>query len=370
MSLKVRRIERAEELAALAPVWAELANASGQTSPFLSHDWFWCGWNAVQPRRRPEILVIEEGACPVAIVPMIRWRERRRGLPMRCLGFLEYPDSPFLDMLVLGEAGRAIDALLDHLTARSDWDALVLHKLMTTSATLKGLEERLPGRFLWRRRGTLRSPYLSISGTWEGFFRGKTQRFRKGCRSIENRIGRTGPVTTEEHRAVDPDGPAFAEVLEVSRRSWKGPRGLAMATMPGMPQFFRELTRRASANGWLHLWILRLDGRAVATEYQIGADGRRHALRADFDEALASLSPGAYLNIRIVQALFGRPDVHEYDMGPIANEYKLHWASGCYETVNLEAFAPTPYGRLLHTIETNVIPWARRWRDRLRQPCA
>ncbi len=138
-----------------------------------------------------------------------------------------------------------------------------------------------------------------------------------------------------------------------------------MATMQGMPRFFRELTRRASANGWLHLWILRLDGQAVATEYQIGANGRLHALRADFDAALADLSPGAFLNIRIIESLFGRRDVHEYDMGPVASEYKLRWAVGTHETLTFELYAPSAYGRLLHGMETRWVPLARRWRDRV-----
>jgi CelD/BcsL family acetyltransferase involved in cellulose biosynthesis len=360
MSLKIRRIERAEELAALAPMWAELGGASGQNSPFLSHDWFWCCWQAVAPQRRPEILVIEEGGGPVGLVPLMRWRERVRSLPVRCLGFLECPDTPVVDMLAVGDPCRAIEAFLEHLATRSDWDIVRFQKLETTSATVKTLEGVLPGRLPWRLAGRGLSPFLEVSGTWEAFFRSKTQRFRKTIRNMENRLRRAGIVTAEEHRKVDPDGPLFAEVMEVSRQSWKGPRGLAMATMQGMPVFFRQLTQRASANGWLHLWILRIDGRAVATEYQIGAAGRRHALRSDFDPALADLSPGTFLNARIIESLFAREDVHEYDMGPGTNEYKLRWATGSHETLTLEMYSPAAYGRLLYAMEGRLVPVARR----------
>ena len=364
MSVRVRRIETFREFVDLAPAWSELARASGQASPFLSHDWFWCCWQAEREGYRPEILVVEDSGGTLAILPTARWRGGRRALPVRRLGLFESPDAPWLDMLALGEPNRALAALLDHLVSRSDWDALLLQKLLAASPMVKALGDLLPGRLLWRRGNTLLSPYLTIAGTWEAFYRGKTQRFRKTCRNIENRIRRARDVVVEEHRSVDPDGPVFAEVLEVSRRSWKGAEGLAMATMRGMPLFFRELTRRASANGWLHLWILRLDGRAVATEYQIASGTSRHALRADFDEAVGNLSPGSYLNFRIVQSLFERGDVDEYDMGPVTNDYKLQWATGSHESVTLEAYAPTAYGRLLHGIETRLLPFARRWRDR------
>ena len=42
MSLRVRCINTLQGFADLVPAWSELARAKGQTSPFLSHDWFWC----------------------------------------------------------------------------------------------------------------------------------------------------------------------------------------------------------------------------------------------------------------------------------------------------------------------------------------
>lgn len=366
MGLRIRRIATADEFAGLARPWAELARASGQTSPFLSHDWFSCCWHAQAPGRQPEIVVLEEDRHPAAVLPLVRWKTRRYGLPVRVLGFLDSPDTPMADVLTAIEPGGAVGAFLDHLAARSDWDLACLEKLPATSATVKTLEDLLPGRMAWRRGEPTRSPYLAISGSWEAFFRGKTQRFRKTCRNLDNRLQRAGTVSVEEHRAVACDGPVFTELMDVSRQSWKGPRGLAMATMHGMPRFFEDLTRRASANGWLHVWILRLDGRAVATEYQIGADGVRHALRADFVPDLAALSPGACLNLHIIQSLFERHGVREYDMGPGSNEYKLRWATGTREAPSLEVYAPSVYGRLLHQMETRLAPVARRWRDRFR----
>jgi CelD/BcsL family acetyltransferase involved in cellulose biosynthesis len=235
---------------------------------------------------------------------------------------------------------------------------------------LKALESGFADGFPWHERGRERSPYVAISGNWEEFLGHKSQRLRKTLRHAENRLQKNGTVTVQEHRAVDPEGPIFAEVMAVSQQSWKGPRGLAMATMEGMPRFFREFTRRASANGWLRLWILRLDGRAIATEYQVCANGTVHALRADFDAGLAPLSPGASLSLRILQGLFERGGVDEYDMGPGQNPYKLRWASGTHEGVALNVYAPTPYGRLLHRIETRVVPLLRQLRDRVKRLCA
>ena len=364
--MKVRMITSLREFDALAPIWQEVTREGNHASPFVSHDWFACCWRTAGPDRHREVWLLEDSAGPVALVPLARWQARRRGLPVRMVGFLDSPDTPFIELPIAGALDETIAAFVSHLRERRDWDVFSLQRIPAHSRTWKALEIALGSEFRCRAAGRERIPYLPITGDWEGFFRGRTQRFRKTCRNIENRLRRSGVVTVEEHLQVDPDGALFAEVMEVSRQSWKGPRGLAMATMEGMPRFFQELTRRASANGWLHLWILRLDGRAVATEYQIGGDGSVDALRADFDASLAELSPGSHLLAEIIRALFERGGFHAYNMGPGSNEYKLRWATDAHDLITYEVYAPTRYGRLLHATETRVVPWVRRWRDRAR----
>jgi CelD/BcsL family acetyltransferase involved in cellulose biosynthesis len=368
--MKIRLVTSLREFDALAPIWAEVAEAGNHVSPFLAHDWFACCWRAAGPNRRREAWLFEDSAGPLAVLPLVLEKTRIRGLPCRVLTFMDSPDTAITDFPVARRLEDVIAVLVSTLRTRRDWDVLSLTKMPAAGGTAKALCSALAGQLPWRIAGSERSPYVALGGTWEAFFRDKTQRFRKTVRNVENRLQRMGKVTVEEHRTVDPEGPIFAELMEVSNLSWKGPRGLAIATMNGMQRFFRELTSRASANGWLHLWILRLDGRAVATEYQLAAGGSVHALRADFDAALRDVSPGTYLNAAMIQSLFERSDLEEYDMGPGANEYKLRWATAAHELLALQVYASTPYGRFLHRLETRMIPLARRWRVQLGRPAA
>jgi len=360
--MKARVVTSTHDFDALAPLWRDIVQERNDASPFSSHDWFSCCWRTASPRRAPEVTVVEDTAGPFAVFPLAQHRATVRGVPMRALSFLDSPDTAFADFPVARDIDAAMTRFVESLVARRDWDVLSLPKLPVDSPTVKALTSALEGRLRWRATPSGVSPYVSLSGTWERYFRDKTQRFRKTCRNIENRLQRAGAVSLEEHRTVGADDAVFAELMEVSRRSWKAPHGVAVATMDGMQQFFRELTPRASANGWLHLWILRLDGRAVATEYQIAGGGVVHALRADYDAAVGDLSPGAYLNAAIVRTLFERRDIREYDMGPGMNEYKLRWASGTHESVALDVYGRTALGRALYAVETRLIPIARRCR--------
>jgi CelD/BcsL family acetyltransferase involved in cellulose biosynthesis len=361
--VKVRRLDSLDGFEALAPVWHAVATESGQTSPFLSHEWFGCCWRAATPARRPEILLVEDSAGPVALVPLVHWSGALHGLPVRFVGMLNAPDTAFADWLIIGRPEPVIEAVMAELAARSDWDVMALNSLPASSLTLKALQGWLPGRYRWQPISPLRSPYLNTTGTWEEFWTGTSQRFKKTVRNVRNRLAKTGTISVEEHRAVAPDSLVFADLLGVSARSWKAQRALAIATMPGMVQFFRELTVHASARGWLRLWIMRLDGLPVATEYQLEADGRVHALRADFDAAMPDdLSPGTHLSAEIVRALFGRETVYEYDMGPGDDEYKSRWAGAAHDLGRLRVFRPGAYGTLLYTAEVRVVPTIRRLR--------
>lgn len=359
--MKVRRIESLDRFQALAPAWAALARESGQTSPFLSHEWFTCCWRASGSSRRLETLVVEDATDPVGLVPLARWRGALHRVPVRFVGMLNAPDTPFVDWLTVGQPEPIVEAVLDELVRSQDWDVLELSGLPSESRTLKALEACLAGRFRVHRLPTIRSPFVDVTGTWEAYWRATSQRFKKTVRSVRNRLVKVGEVRVEEHREIRGDSPILEEVFDVSRRSWKAAESLAIANMPGMAGFFRELTDHASRSGWLRLWLLRLDGRAVATEYQLESAGRVHALRADFDASLPSdLSPGTHLSEEILRTLFERPAVHEYDMGPGDNSYKLRWASSAHESARLFVFRPGVVGAGLHALTARVVPTFRR----------
>jgi CelD/BcsL family acetyltransferase involved in cellulose biosynthesis len=365
MSWQVRRLTTDAELQALSSVWSELGEQDAHPTPFASHDWFEC-CRVAAATPDVEVLQLEDAGVPACLIPLHRRTVRHRGLPCRYLSLLDCPDSPFGDLVPAGGGQPLLATLLDHLTARSDWDVLELGRLPVESPTLKVFESELEGRLHYRRAGSEMSPYLAIDGSWQAFYSSRSQRFKKTIRNIQNRLSRLGDISVEEHRTMDPRGRLLEELIDLTGRSWKADRGVAIATMPRMREFFSELSRRAAEHGWLSLWLLRLDGRAIAMEYQLHANGVAYGLRADYDLAYAAASPGSSLNFEIARALFERGDVREYHMGPGLNEYKMRWASGTHETVRLHVYRPGVYPTLLHLVETRVVPVGRRIRGRLR----
>jgi CelD/BcsL family acetyltransferase involved in cellulose biosynthesis len=359
MRLRIRRIERPRDFMALAAVWSELMLVSGQTSPFLSYDWFWCCWHGVWPHRRPEVLVIEDTSSALAIIPLMHWRGRLYGLPVRWVCLLEYGNTPMIDMLSVGEHDRVMETLIDHLAGRSDWDIACFQRLPATSPTVKALERVPAERLACRRVGKIFSPYLSIGEEWKCFYDRQSLAVRKRHDALWAELERTGDPSIEEHRTVDLWSPLFQETVSFICRSSINAGMTDNDTPSRLPEFSRELTRRATKNGWLSIWLLKLSGRVIAMQYQLHAAGRVQVLWEDQDPAYTAWLPDRILKLAVLQSLFACGWAHEYRTVPRPINDRFWWVTGWHELVRFKLYRPSFYSNLLRRIDTLIIPETR-----------
>jgi len=166
------------------------------------------------------------------------------------------------------------------------------------------------------------------------------------------------------------DSPDLNRILDcaigISARSWKQGTGNSL-NHAGPQAFIRRLTELAAGSGWLSLWIMRANERALAMEYQLAADGNVYALRSDFDAEFEDVSPGTHLNRCMLEGLFGQGLVRYY-MGPGNNPYKQRWAEQVEPMQSLTVYAGTLAGRALAAWETTLKPMVAAVRDRLVKP--
>jgi CelD/BcsL family acetyltransferase involved in cellulose biosynthesis len=150
---------------------------------------------------------------------------------------------------------------------------------------------------------------------------------------------------------------ALGKAVDVSRRSWKQATGNSLDN-PGPGAFIQTLTGHAARRGWLSLWLLHIDSKPVAMEYQLVDGANVYALRADFDTACEEISPGSYLMRTLVESLFDK-GLQRYYMGPGSNAYKTRWTDEGEPLQQLSAFGRTWRGRLLHIVDDVLRPRAR-----------
>jgi CelD/BcsL family acetyltransferase involved in cellulose biosynthesis len=154
--------------------------------------------------------------------------------------------------------------------------------------------------------------------------------------------------------------------VEVSQNSWKSETGTTL-DQPGPGAFIRRLSKLASERGWLSIWMLTLDGRPMATEYQLVCEGNVHGLRSDFRRGSEEISPGSHLNRMLLEQLFGR-GYRRYFMGPGNNAYKFRWAEDTDAQVAVTIYSRSIAGRIVSVWERRLRPWASALKARFVAP--
>jgi len=292
------------------------------------------------------------------------------GLPARRLEFLSVPDTQFCDLICDGaDAAEVSRAMVMALSDRArEWDVLDL-KHLTKDAAATNLVSQHTARAAMDLVLTAwdANACIDLTESWDAFYGRRSRSLKKANNLAANRLRKAGAVELEWVRRA-PASPhrvdaLLEELIAVSARSWKAETGLTLEnTRPGA--FIRRLTRHALAQGWLSIWCLRLDGKLAAMEYQLVCGDEVFALRADFDRALDTISPGSYLSAQLLQQLFAS-GLRRYWLGPGQNPYKARWTEQSEALFRVSAYSPTVRGRVLRLSDRLIRPAARRVRAAL-----
>jgi len=185
---------------------------------------------------------------------------RSRGRPIRTMRFLGHgPGDRLGPVCAPADRDVAASALRHALNDRRDWDIF--------------LGETLPGEHAWG--ATLGAPCLrredsptlrSEGRTWDEFVASRSANFREQLRRRERKLARE-----HELRYRLTSGPADLDgdldILFALHRARWNPDGSEPTAFVRHEAFHREFAASALERGWLRLWVMELDGRAVAAWY-------------------------------------------------------------------------------------------------------
>lgn len=367
--MRVSVVDTEEEFRALREPWNILTNAASGAI-FLQHEWFDAAWAWRKDNASLFVLLAWDEGSLVGVFPLIRVPEKRGLLTIRRLELLTVPDTQFCDLISAPEyrsrVSAAFCAELDR--RRSQWDLLLLRYLDENAIALHafraGLSER---RYTCEVQTQDRNLFVSLANSWESYYTTRSRSLKKANNLASNRLKKAGAVTVEWLT-----GPSIGELalqnalekaIDISRRSWKQGTGNSLDRQ-GPGAFILTLTAHAARRGWLSLWLLNLDGKPVAMEYQLVDGPNVYALRADFDSACEEISPGSHLMRTLLESLFGR-SLQRYYMGPGQNAYKTRWTEEGETLQQLLAFGRTWRGRFVRIIDEVLWPHARAARSAL-----
>ena len=352
-----------ETFVRLEPEWNDAVSRAHVPHPFLLHEWFRTWWDCFGAGRGLHIVVVRDGSGIVAIAPLMTAHVQMYGLTVRKLDLLHNDHTPRADCIVAGSPLAAYGAIWDALRDANDpWDVLQLSRLPDDSPTrlaFASLAQR-DGYATGAWRGD-NSPYLTLSGTWDGYHASLSAKFRSNLRNRLSRLRAFGEPQLEILDAPEQIASAREDALRLEASGWKDKAGTSIASDPSVHRFYSRRAERAAGRGWLRLMFLTVGGHRIATSYGSCFDRRLFLFKTGYDPGYASCAPFKLLTYLAIERAFAE-GLREIDFLGDAEPWKLEWTSASRVHEWLYVFPHTIRGRLLHSLKFQVVPELKRWR--------
>ncbi len=310
--MRPNRTEKLVLRSELPAGWDRLAVCT--PSPFVTRAWLDAWWSARGSGERAIACLMAADGELLAGAAFARSR----------LGMLiPTVDEHSGDWDVVGVDDRAKEALMSEL-AGMEAAVVAMGPLRDPAPACSAFAEA--GRRTHASPGP-RSPYMRLGGSFDELLAARSSnlrsQFRRRRRALERR-GRLQLRTTVEGAALERDLDATL-CLEAS--GWKKRAGTAILSRGDTTRLYWEFARAASAQGWLRVHLLELDGVPIAGDLGCVIEGEAFLVKTGFDEKFAAASPGLVLRGEVLRACI-EEGVHGYDFLGGPDAYKMRWAEG------------------------------------------
>jgi len=327
--------------------WDQLATATS-APPFVFPGWI-SAWQRWFGTGRLRLFVARRGPDLVGIMPLV--------LRRRALRSPTNPHSPLFDLVVRDEeAARALaQTVLDAGVRRVDLSFLDGSSLGLEA--LRSVASHSGHRQIVRLQS--RAPFLRCRQDLAAHRAALSRNLRHDTDRRFRRLVETGAVSIQVATGGERLDALLEEAFAVEELGWKGTRGTAIASRHEVRHFYSEVARWAAQRGWLRLAFLRLDGRAIAMQFDLEVSRTYYSLKIGYDPAYEHLAPGKLLTYAMVSRAVTR-GLETYELLGKDEEWKYRFTSTFRERFAFAAFPRSPVGLVGWTGSRYGLPIARR----------
>lgn len=350
--ISVRVIEEPVELAELAPEWDRLFARQPRPTPFLHRNWFSIYRLKMDLEGcRPFILAAEMDGSLVGLAPLTSRRSTRAGQRFWSVAGLENVHSQDYSWLLEPEIEmEAAGAMLDQLYKLFPGGMM----LSWGNAYMDRPANQALGQLLADRGGRVYSrvrrhaPVVHLPASPLKFTDTLAAKTRKRLNRNLRLLGQEGELRLEEVSGSELLPGHLKAAWQLETATWKGRLGTAVGLDGDLEAFYNELAPAMAANGMLCFFVLYLDEKLIAFDYNLFAGDTVHILKTSFDPEYAKFSP----NRLVVRALIDWAEdkgLKVLSMGGDADEWKMRWTDQTEEVTWLYAFPPGLKGWWLYS---------------------
>jgi len=363
--MKIQVIKTIREFELLRDSWNRLLHESDRSVVYLTYEWFLSWWKSFgQDNQLHMVTVVDDSGDMTAIAPLMLSNSMYRNIPVRKLSFLANEHSPSVDFIIKRHCeAEAIEIIILYLETYLEWSMVELQKLDSSSDTFVFLtnylnrSDRLSGL-----KDNIESPFIVIDSDWDKFLNKRSLKFRKVLRNKINRVNKSGDLSIERVLITGGSHSAIEKMFQVSGRSWKKKIGTDLLYNQKSQMFYKNIADHLGPQGIVSLWFLKKGDNPIAFEFHLNYNKTVYPIRADYDESFKELSPGSFLEYKILETVFKDGDITEYNSCGHTYGYLLNWTQDTRKHIDIELFSKTLRPYTLYALEYKLIPFLRRLR--------
>ena len=341
--MQLQLIHTTADLLAYRCELSELCDLARAPTVYQSFDWIEQWLTSLAQGRTLWSALAWEDKTLVGLFPLLVDHEQHRGISLKVLRFIGFPDADYSDFILRDESAQAAIELwcAELLRRKREWDLLVLKDFFHASTNLPLLE-----CVLKRRRVALhkeldhRCYYISTEGRYEEYLRKIPKNTRKS-RRFQDKLSELGPL---EFRFFGGDQPlpssVWAQLCDLHRECHHEKREFSIVRNDSYASFYTEFIARCADARRLAVWVLLLDGRVVASFLGTTQLGGVSFKTTVFDSRLCCFSPSKVLLHHILEECFANPEIHRVELGRADYRWKHEWTRAYEHNSALTLFSP------------------------------
>ena len=335
----VNIITDVERFTALTLEWNELLRDSAADCPFLTAEWLQAWWTHIAGARALHIITVRDDNRQLIAIAPLMVVEGPLGL-FRRLEFLGtgYAGSDYLDVIVrCGHEREGLAALAAAL--KQEKAVLRLNHVTDESIAVQLCDSLAEDGWTSRRTPVSVCPIVGLAGhTWESYLASLGASHRANVRRRQRALAKRFDVRFEPAASEPARREALAALVGFHTQRF-GAHGSTAFLSPAIRAFQDDATKRALDQGWLRLFVLRLDGAIAAVMYGFSYRHRFYFYQHGFDTQYESFSVGLVLMASTIQAALDAGAL-EFDMLYGTEAYKSLWAREQRPLAQLQLYPP------------------------------
>jgi len=341
----VQEVKDATAFAALRPPWNELLRASGSDNPFLTWEWQHTWWNHLRDSSSLRLIVVRAGDEVIALAPLrlvtSPWHQFSR---LEFLG-TGHAGSDYLDLIIRsGREIESVSALAQYFKAQQL--CLRFNHLSPSSLAAQLGAALATDGWVSASADDGACPVIPLAGhTFDSYLATLGSSHRANVRRRIRALGQQFDMRLERVVTHRERQDALTALAAWSERRWKDAGGSTAFITPAVRAFQDQITARALEQGWLLMYVLRLNNEAAAVMYGFHYGGRFYFYQHGFDDRYKAQSLGLVLMGLTIRAVIDE-GAREFNMLWGVEPYKFLWAREVSTLQRIELFPPTIAGTL------------------------